>query len=299
MVKPKELRRVGMVGLGDQGQPMARLYLQGGWPLAFFARRPEVIEEFKGRGATFTPTMRELGAASDIVLVIVEDDPQVRDVVIDQKMYESMQPGSVIVLHSTLYPDTCDEVAAAAKPYGVHVVDAPVSGGPQRTHDGTLTMPVGCDDPAVFDAIKPILDVCGETVQRMGKLGTGQITKLLNNLFYAAHLVTARDEALLIGKLGIDIAAAARLLPTCSGSSDVFRQSAVAPIPFNPVGHLYRGVHQPGGTGGQIKVIREVFKSRGVDVETLFPFTNDLVEESMRRGFTYGTVADPPAGAAE
>jgi 3-hydroxyisobutyrate dehydrogenase-like beta-hydroxyacid dehydrogenase len=294
MIKPKELRRVGMVGLGDQGQPMARLYIQGGWPFAFFARRPEVIDEFKGRGATFTPTMRELGAASDIVLVIVEDDPQVRDVVIDQKMYEQMEPGGVIVLHSTLYPDTCEEVAAAAKPYGVHVVDAPVSGGPQRTHDGELTMAVGCEDQDVFDAIKPVLDVCGTMVQRMGPLGTGQITKLLNNLYYAAHLVTARDEAKLISLLGIDVEAAAKLLPTCSGSSDVFRQSAIAETPFRPVGHLYRGVHQPGGTGRQVQVIREVFKSRGVDVEKMFPFTNLLVEESMRRGFTYGTVADPP-----
>jgi 3-hydroxyisobutyrate dehydrogenase len=299
VIKPKVLRRVGMVGLGDQGQPMARLYIEGGWPFTFFARRPEVIREFTDRGATFASTMGELGAASDIVLVIVEDDPQVRDVVIEQKMIQSMAPGSVIVLHSTLYPDTCEEVAAAAAPYGVHVVDAPVSGGPQRTHDGELTMPVGCDDPEVFEAIKPVLDVCGDMVQRMGGIGTGQIAKLLNNLYYAAHLVTARDEAQLVLKLGIDVQAAAKLLPTCSGSSDVFRQSAIAPDPFRPVGHLYRGVHQPGGTGRQVQVIREVFKSRGVDIEKLFPFTHALVEESMRRGFTYGTVANPPGGSSE
>jgi 3-hydroxyisobutyrate dehydrogenase-like beta-hydroxyacid dehydrogenase len=299
MVKPKALRRVGMVGLGDQGQPMARLYLQGGWPFAFYARRPEVISEFKERGATFTPTMRELGAASDIVLVIVNDGPDVREVVIEQKMYEDMEPGSVIVIHSTIEPDTCAEVAAAAEPYGVLVVDAPVSGGPQRTHDGELTMPVGCDDPDVFDAIKPVLDVTGKYVQRMGKLGTGQITKLLNNLYYAAHLVTARDEALLIQKLGIDVAAAAKILPTCSGMSDVFRQSAIAPDPFRPVGHLYQGVWRPRATGGQVDLIREVFKSRGVDIETMFPATHALVEESMRRGFTYGTVADPPGDSSE
>jgi len=299
VIKLKSLRRVGMVGLGDQGQPMARLYIKGGWPFAFYARRPEVISEFTGLGAPFTPTMRELGAASDIVLVIVNDDPDVREVVIEQKMYEAMEPGSVIVIHSTVHPDTCDEVAAAAKPYGVHVVDAPVSGGPQRTHDGELTMPVGCDDPEVFDAIKPVLDVCGLTVQRMGKLGTGQITKLLNNLYYAAHLVTARDEAQLVFKLGLDVQAAAKILPTCSGSSDVFRQSAIAPDPFRPVGHLYHGVHRPGGTGGQVELIREVFKARGVDIEKLFPFTHALVEESMRRGFTYGTVANPPGVSSE
>jgi 3-hydroxyisobutyrate dehydrogenase len=297
MTEVKTLRRIGMVGLGDQGAPMARLYLQQGWPFAFFARRPEVISEFTERGGIFTPTMRELGAASDIVLVIVEDDPQVREVVVEKEMLADMAPGSVIVLHSTIHPDTCDEIAAAAAPYGVHVVDAPVSGGPQRTHDGELTMPIGCDDPAVFEAILPALDVTGKTIQRMGKLGTGQITKLLNNLYYAAHLVTARDEAQLIGLLGIEVPAAAKLLPTCSGSSDVFRQSAIAEIPFRPAGHLYRGVHQPGGTGKQVQLIKEVFAARGVDVEKLFPFTNALVEESMRRGFTYGTVADPPAGA--
>lgn len=295
MNTPKELRRVGMVGLGDQGQPMARLYIQQGWPFTFFARRPEVVSEFTGLGGTFVPTMRELGAASDVVLVIVDVDDQVLDVCVDQKMYEDMAPGSVIVIHSTVYPETCEKVAEAAKPYGVHVVDAPVSGGPQRTHDGELTMPIGCDDPAVFDAIKPMLDVTGETVLRMGSLGSGQVAKLLNNLYYAAHLVTARDEAQLVMKLGIDVEAAAKLLPTCSGSSDVFRQGAIAPTPFRPVGHLYRGVHQPGGTSKQIEQIRKVFAQRGIDIETMFPFTNALVEESMRRGFTYCTVDDPPA----
>ena len=155
-------------------------------------------------------------------------------------------------------------------------------------------MPVGCDDPAVFDAIKPALDVTGTMIQRMGNLGSGQIAKLLNNLYYAAHLVTARDEALLVQKLGIDVEAAAKLLPTCSGSSDVFRQSAIAETPFRPKGHLYRGVHQPGGTGHQIEQIRKVFASKGIDIEEMFPFTHLLVEESMRRGFTYGTVEDPP-----
>ncbi len=288
------LRRVGLVGLGDQGQPMARRYIERGWPFAFYARRQEVIDEFTGLGGTFTPTMRELGAASDIVLVIVEDDPQVREVVVEKGMCEDMAPGSVIVLHSTIYPETCEEIAAAAAPYGVHVVDAPVSGGPQRTHDGELTMPVGCEDPAVFEAIKPVLAVCGTMVERMGGLGSGQISKLLNNLYYAAHLVTARDEAQLVGLLGIDVPAAAKLLPTCSGSSDVFRQSAISEIPFQPRGHLYRGVHQPGATSSQIKVIREVFKARGIDIETMFPHTHALVEESMRRGFTYGTIAPPP-----
>jgi len=288
------LRRVGMVGLGDQGQPMARRYIEQGWPFAFFARRPEVIEEFTGLGGTFTPTMRELGAASDVVLVIVEDDDQVREVMVEKEMMKDMAPGSAVIIHSTIYPETCEEMAAAASPYGVHVVDAPVSGGPQRTADGELTMPIGCEDPAVFEAIRPVLAVTGTMVERMGGLGSGQITKLLNNLFYAAHLVTARDEAQLVVKLGLDIPAAAKLLPTGSGSSDVFRQSAIAEDPFLPKGHLYRGVHQKGATSSQIKVIREVFKARGIDIETMFPHTNALIEESMRRGFTYGTIADPP-----
>ncbi|MBM3596486.1 MAG: NAD(P)-dependent oxidoreductase [Alphaproteobacteria bacterium] len=81
MTTIKELRRVGMVGLGDQSQPMARLYIQQGWPFAFFARRPEVIEEFTGLGGNFTPTMRELGAASDIALIIVNTNDEVGDVV--------------------------------------------------------------------------------------------------------------------------------------------------------------------------------------------------------------------------
>ena len=108
-----------------------------------------------------------------------------------------------------------------------------------------------------------------------------------------------KNEAPLVFKLGLDVDAAAKLLPTCSGSSDVFRQSAISPDPFRPKGHLYRGVHQPGGTGKQIEQIRQVFAQRGVDIEAMFPFTHLLVEESMKRGFTYGTVEDPPSDTVQ
>jgi len=155
-------------------------------------------------------------------------------------------------------------------------------------------MRVGCDDPAVFEAIKPVLDVTGKYVYRIGGMGTGQVTKLLNNLYCSAHLVTARDEAQLVFNLGVDVESAAKILPTCSGMSDVICQSAIAPDPFRPAGHIYNGVLQPRATGGQVDLIPKVFRSGGIDIETMFPATQALLEESERRGFTYGTVADPP-----
>ena len=104
----------------------------------------------------------------------------------------------------------------------------------------------------------------------------------------------ARDEAQLVFKLGIDVDSAAKILPTCSGMSDVFRQSAIAPDPFRPAWHIYNGVWTPRATGGQVDLIRKVFRNRGIDIETMFPATQSLLEESERRGFTYGTVEDPP-----
>src|SRR5437868_11424454 len=104
------MMRVGYVGLGDRGGPMARHIVEAGWPVTFFARRPEVIERFARMGARYVPDLRALGQSADLVGVVVVDDDQVRAVVVDGGLLEAMPPGSILVIHSTVHPNTSREI---------------------------------------------------------------------------------------------------------------------------------------------------------------------------------------------
>src|SRR5262249_14402884 len=128
------------------------------------------------------------------------------------------RPGTVVVIHSTILPSTCRELAAVAAPHGVSIVDAPVSGGRNVALAGALTVAIGGDEAAVARC-RPVFDAYAEALVRLGEVGTGQIAKLLNNSLFAANLAVA-DDALTVGSaLGIDAPALAQFLASGSGRS--------------------------------------------------------------------------------
>ncbi len=219
--------RVGFVGLGDQGEPMAERVLKAGFPLTIFARRVEIRERFAGMGAGVAPTLRELGAASDIVGICVVDDEQVRDVTLrDDGILAGMASGGIIAVHSSVHPDTCRELGAIGAARGVAVVDAPVTGtGRRGAQEGTLTLLVG-GDAAVVERCVPVFECFSTTIGHLGALGAGETAKLLNNFFFAAHVGTAFDEATLARRLGLDLHQASTVLPLGSGASRVLDMSA-------------------------------------------------------------------------
>ena len=218
--------RVGFVGLGDQGSPMARHVVESGWPLTFYARRPEVVARFEALGATFVPTPAALGESADLVSVVVVDDAQVRDVVLHDGLLDAMAPGSILVVHSTVHPDTCRDLARTAAVRGIAVLDAPVSGGRRRGESADLTVMVGGDE-AAFERVRPVFETYGSTVRLLGPVGSGQLAKLINNYVYTAHLGTTADELALVSALGLDPDAACEVLATGSGASYVFRRRSV------------------------------------------------------------------------
>jgi 3-hydroxyisobutyrate dehydrogenase len=124
------MSRVGFIGLGSQGGPMARCIVEGGYPLTLWARRPESVEPFGDAAATVVGTPAEVGAASDVVGICVVADADVEDVALrPDGVLAGMAPGGVVAVHSTIHPDTCRRLAEQAAGRGVAVVDAPVSGG--------------------------------------------------------------------------------------------------------------------------------------------------------------------------
>jgi 3-hydroxyisobutyrate dehydrogenase-like beta-hydroxyacid dehydrogenase len=268
---------------------MARRLLASEIQVGFYARRPEVIDEFARLGARAHETVRDLAENTDVLLVVVVDDAQVRDVLVDQGAIEGLREGSIVVIHSTVHPDTCREMAALAAQRGIEVIDAPVTGGPQRSMDGTLTMPVGCDRPEVLQRVRPLLLNMATTVERVGRLGAGEATKLLNNFFYYAHCVTAFDTERLVDLLELDRNVAAEILPTCSGSSDVLRQRATAEIPWRPLDHA-KGLEYAGTVMRKdVRLFIELARSRGIDMERDFSESIQMVNASIARGLPPGT----------
>src|SRR5262245_56107831 len=110
---------VGFVGLGDQGAPMAQMILRAGWPLSVYARRPATLDPFRDTAAVIVPSLRELGARTDLVFICVLNDAQVEEVVLGDNILAGMQPGGVIAVHSTVHPDLRRRLAGLAAERGV------------------------------------------------------------------------------------------------------------------------------------------------------------------------------------
>ncbi len=194
----------GFIGLGSQGGPMAQRIIDSGRDVALWARRPESLVPYAETTARIVGSPKELGATCEIVCLCVVSDDDVLEIASEPDgVLSGMGPGGIIVVHSTVHPDTCRRLAAAAHDVGVTVVDAPVSGGGRAAQARSLLVMVGGDDDAVARCM-PVFSTYGNPVVHLGELGAGQTTKLLNNLLFTANLATAVDTLELGSELGVD-----------------------------------------------------------------------------------------------
>jgi 3-hydroxyisobutyrate dehydrogenase-like beta-hydroxyacid dehydrogenase len=192
--------RVGFIGLGVQGAPMAERIAAAGFPLTVWARRESVRAEWAQRRVEVTATAAELGATCDVVSLCVTGDADVTSVTDD--LLGSMRPGSVVLIHSTIAPQTCIQLGERAAKVGVEVLDAPVSGGPDAASAGKLMLMVG-GGSAAFARVSPILRTFGDPVYHLGSLGNGLSAKIINNLVFIVNLAVAEHATRLGVALGI------------------------------------------------------------------------------------------------
>ncbi|WP_202125142.1 NAD(P)-dependent oxidoreductase [Actinomadura physcomitrii] len=211
--------RVGFIGLGSQGGPMARRIVDAGHPTTLWARRAATLEPFAGTDASVAASPAELARASDLVCVCVVDDAGVEEVLTaEDGVLAGLGEGGVIAVHSTVHPDTCRRLAAEAAGRGVRTVDAPVSGGGPAAAAGRLLVMAGGEQKDV-DLCRPVFASYGDPIVHMGPLGSGQVAKLLNNLLFAANLATA-STALALGRdLDVDPVRLAEVVSHGSGAS--------------------------------------------------------------------------------
>ena len=221
------LPTVGFIGLGSQGGPMAERILAG-YPLVVWARRAEALQPFVAQGARAAESVAELGAACDVIGVCVVDDAGV--LAICDQLIPAMRPGSLLAIHSTVLPETCEALAAHCAEHGLGFLDAPVSGGGPGAAAGTLTVMCGGQAEA-FEAARPVLETFGKMIVLLGGAGAGQRAKIVNNALLAANMGLAH-AALGAGEaLGLDRAALAELVKASSGRSFGFEVYARLPSP--------------------------------------------------------------------
>jgi 3-hydroxyisobutyrate dehydrogenase len=197
---------VGFIGLGNIGAPMARRLRD--WPggLVVFDVRAEATAPFVERGATAAASPAEVAQRADRICVVVRDEAQVRDVLEGPGgIVSDAAPGTVVAVHSTISAEGAEALAAAAGRHGVHVVDAPVSGGAMGAHDGTLAVMAGGAEDAV-ERMRPVFDRFATLVHRMGPVGAGTRTKIARNLVSFVGFAAVGEAQRLAEAAGIDVA---------------------------------------------------------------------------------------------
>ncbi|MGF2944514.1 NAD(P)-dependent oxidoreductase [Mycobacterium sp. Lab-001] len=208
MTQPSESMRVGYVGLGNMGAPMAKRL--AGWPggLTVFDVRAEAMMPLAEAGATPAGGVAEV-AAADLVHVTVLDDAQVREVV--GELAAGAKPGTVIAIHSTIADTTAAELAAELKPREIHIVDAPVSGGAAAAEKGELATMVGAER-GVYERIKPEFKQWASLVIHAGEPGAGTRMKLARNMLTFTSYAAACEAMKLAEAAGLDLQALGRVV---------------------------------------------------------------------------------------
>lgn len=197
--------KIGFLGLGTMGGPMARNILKRGYEVKAFDLNPAAIESHVAAGGTAAANVAEIAEGSDIVITMLPDGPDVEHVVLGAGgLVHVMEPGTVLVDMSTIDPAVSRRVGAALAERGIGMVDSPVGKTADHALAGTLTLMVG-GDPTIVERVRPVLECMGADFFYCGELGMGEALKLTNN-FLAATILSATSEALVMGvKAGLTL----------------------------------------------------------------------------------------------
>jgi 3-hydroxyisobutyrate dehydrogenase-like beta-hydroxyacid dehydrogenase len=200
--------KLGFIGLGNLGAPMAKRLVD--WPggLIVFDVRPDATTPFAEAGVRVADAVGDV-AAADIISVMVLDDEQVRDVV--SELAPRVKRGNVIAIHSTINHQTAVELATELEPNGIHVIDAPVSGGVEAVKTGQLAVMVGADRE-VYERVKPTFKQWASMVVHAGEPGAGTRMKLARNMLTFTSFAAACEAMQLAERAGLDVQAFSRVV---------------------------------------------------------------------------------------
>lgn len=198
------MAKLGFIGLGIMGKPMAGHLLAAGHTLSIYDVVPGPVKELVAKGASSGKSSKEVAQKSDIVFIMVPDTPDVAAVLFGKDgVAEGIRPGSIVVDMSSISPLATKEFAAKLNTLGVKVLDAPVSGGQVGAEKATLSIMVG-GPPAVFEEIKPYFQLMGKNIVHIGGNGDGQTCKVANQIVVALTIEAVSEALLFAAKAGAD-----------------------------------------------------------------------------------------------
>jgi 3-hydroxyisobutyrate dehydrogenase len=215
--------QVGFIGIGVMGRPMTLNLLNAKHHVTIYARHPEKpeVQEVINAGAMLAPSPRAVAMASDIVITMLPNSPQVEEVVAGpQGLLEGARKGLIIIDMSTIAPAVTRNLAQEASIHGAHLLDAPVSGGSQGAVNGTLTIMVG-GEREIFEQAQPVLEAMGkkENIFHVGPNGAGEVIKLVNQVLCGAIAAAVAESFVLGVKAGADVDTMANIIGVSTGAS--------------------------------------------------------------------------------
>ena len=206
--------KIGVIGLGIMGGPMANNLLGAGHELVVNTRHRSNAEEQEGRGAQWAENPGGVAEQTDTIITMLPDSPQVSEVVGGEHgVLSTAREGTLVIDMSTISPVVTTELARAAAEKGVGMVDAPVSGGDVGAKEGTLSIMAGGSEED-FARAKPLFEVLGKTIVHVGPVGAGQVVKACNQIVVALSIEAVAEALVLGSKAGVD---PARVLDVLSG----------------------------------------------------------------------------------
>ena len=196
---------IGFIGLGTMGRPMAENLLKAGFKVTIYGRRKPIVCELVSAGAVAAGSPSEVAGTSDVVITMLPDSPDVKEVVTGENgILAGARRGSIAIDMSTISPSVAREIAELAAAKGVDFLDAPVSGGETGAIQGTLSIMIG-GRQEVYEKCLPVFEALGKTITYMGESGSGQMTKLCNQIICVGNILAACEGLMLGAKAGLDM----------------------------------------------------------------------------------------------
>jgi 2-hydroxy-3-oxopropionate reductase len=198
------MKNVGFIGLGIMGKPMAKNLLKAGCKLVVYDINADPVRELVAAGAKEGKSSQDVASQSEVVITMLPNSPEVKDAVLGEKsVIQGAKPGTILIDMSSISPIASKEISEKLKQKGILMLDAPVSGGEPKAIEGTLAIMVG-GPHETFENVKDILGAMGSSVNLVGEIGSGNITKLANQIIVALNIAAMGEAMVLATKAGVD-----------------------------------------------------------------------------------------------
>jgi 2-hydroxy-3-oxopropionate reductase len=196
--------KIGFIGLGIMGKPMAKNLLKAGYSLVVYDVNPAPVKELAAAGVETASSAKEVAQKTDVIITMLPNSPHVKAAVMGPNgILEGAKPGRIIVDMSSIAPLAAKEISAKAAEKGVEMLDAPVSGGEPKAIDGTLSIMVG-GKKEIFEKCQEFLNKMGTSIVLCGDIGAGNTTKLANQIIVALNIAAMSEALVLATKAGVN-----------------------------------------------------------------------------------------------